>query len=668
MPAVGFVEPWSIRAGNRAALHLSSIDAHPEVRIVRLDAEPVTDTHWKAKALKDRVEPGRFKQGSWLELPLNAGQPALHPWALTFEFLLTRNPGSRTILAAPGFQIDVNELRQVILRGTEGVSTAEMPLADHRWYVMSVCRSEGGQVELKIRAFDGQRCLVRMSLPVREDALRNFLALGSSYEGALPTLNARIGRVAWSAGDVSAEWSFGFRGLQRSLSPASGTWPAIQVHNAPTFAVTSARWNGNVADPKVDASHYDAVHLHDDDVGSFDWDVTHEVDIPENAPSGIYAFEVATSAGTERIPFFVRPLRPSARLVFLVPTATYLAYADEYLPAAIYPWRCWDRGHQFARDNNLRSLYDVHSDQSGVTLTTVRRPKATLRDDYEYPLSNSPHLLPVDLHLLRFCHRSGIEVEVLTDHDLHTEGEQALAPYGGVLTGSHPEYWSSQMLSALDRYLERGGNLAYLGGNGFYLAAAFEEDVMELRRDFRDSIWPSPAGELHLALSGEPGGHWESRGRPPQSLVGSTYLMMSFGPSRPYKRVTVSYSREWAWVFENVGERAIGDQGIVLGGAAGYEVDGVVERLPVPSSLVRLATANDFESSFQLREHLPIPADDEERRKLRRADMTIYRHHGGGLVFSVGSVAWCGALPFAGSRNAVGEITSNVAKHFATPQ
>ena len=666
MPAVGYVEPWSVAAGSRTALHLSSTDEHPVVRIVGLDGEPIEAVHWKPRVLKDPIEIGRFEQGSWLELPLSADRSVHAPWYLSFEFCLAGNTGWRTILAAPGFRIEVDESQHLSLRNGEATTAAGRRLENRQWYMMSVRRNESDMAEVQIREHGAHGHLIRMQSAVKADDTRRFLFMGSSYEREAPTLNARIGRIHWSAGDERAKWSFASPGLHRDIPPASGRWPPIKVHNMPTFSVTSARWNGTAMNPSSNASHYDAVHLHDDDTGNFDWEATHEVDVPENARSGIYAFEVTTRTGTERMPFFVRPFRPSAALLFLVPTNTYLAYADEYLPAAIYPWLCSDRGQRFAQDNNLRSLYDVHSDQSGVTLTTRRRPKATLRDDYKYPLSNSPHLLPVDLHLLRFCRNNAIEIDILTDHDLHMEGSRALAPYAGVLTGSHPEYWTSQMLGALDRFLDDGGNLAYLGGNGFYLSVALDDDVMELRRDAHDSIWSSAAGESHLALTGELGGTWESRGRHPQSLVGCTYLMMSFGPSRPYGRLTGSYAPEWAWVFDRVGDQPVGGWGLVLGAAAGYEVDAVLDGLPVPPSLVRLATAKDFDSSFQVRTHMPVFAGPGERERLRCADMTIYRHSGGGLVFSVGSVAWCGALPFAGSRNAVGEITSNIARRFAS--
>ena len=662
MPVAGYVVPWCVRTGARVALHLSSADPEPRVSVVRLDDDAAEGTLGTTSALSGSVSPASYEQGSWLELPWQDASSVEDAWAISVEFLLTRNSGTRTLVEGRGVRLQLNDRGRLVCTADAGVES-DAALDDNVWYVLELQQARAARLDVTIRRFDSGAAIVAASLALSRAA--TFTAAGlriGSGSCEEPTLNARIGRVSITAGGARAHWTFAALGVHETLSPSTGSWPAIRVHNCPSFAVRSARWDGSCLDPQQNPAHYDAVHLHDDDLGHFDWEASHEFHVPGQAPSGVYAFEVQTSGGTERIPFFVRPARPSARLAFLVPTATYLAYADEYLPAATYPWRCWDRGHQFAQDNQLRSLYDVHGDGSGVSLSSRRRPKATLRDDALYPLSNSPHLLPVDLQFLRFCRRHGIAIELLTDHDLHAEGSAALAPYSGVFTGSHPEYWSAAMLAALDEFLAAGGHLAYLGGNGFYLSVALDGDLIELRRGSEDDIWASNSGEGHMALTGEMGGYWAARGRPSQSLVGSTFLMMGFGPSRPYRRLRASHAAEWAWLFAGVGDELIGEEGSVLGAAAGYEVDGVIEQWPQPHGLARLATADDFDDSFQLRRALlsPMAAGGGVPR---RADMTIYRHAGGGLVFSTGSVAWCGALPARG-QNAVGAITLNVARRF----
>jgi N,N-dimethylformamidase len=53
-------------------------------------------------------------------------------------------------------------------------------------------------------------------------------------------------------------------------------------------------------------------------------------------------------------------------------------------------------------------------------------------------------------------------------------GLALLARYKTVVTGSHPEYHTAQMLDALQAYRDTGGKLVYLGGNGFYWKIALD--------------------------------------------------------------------------------------------------------------------------------------------------------------------------------------------------
>lgn len=46
---------------------------------------------------------------------------------------------------------------------------------------------------------------------------------------------------------------------------------------------------------------------------------------------------------------------------------------------------------------------------------------------------------------------------MLTDHDLHADGIDALSPYRVLICGQHPEYHSERMLEAIEHFLARGG-------------------------------------------------------------------------------------------------------------------------------------------------------------------------------------------------------------------
>ena len=113
-----------------------------------------------------------------------------------------------------------------------------------------------------------------------------------------------------------------------------------------------------------------------------------------------------------------------------------------------------------------------------------------------------------------------------------------------VLTGSHPEYVSGNMLDALTAFNRQGGHLAYLGGNGFYCAVTVYPDaphVMELRRGHASGMhWKSPLGETYHAATGEPGGYWRLRGRSSHRLFGIGTSSVLFDRGQPFMRTEES--------------------------------------------------------------------------------------------------------------------------------
>lgn len=655
MPAVGYMEPWSVRAGDTTQAFISCRDPDAALTIVTLDRDLEQTVDWPMDRQAATLGVRSYSLGSWVELPVPTN--AADRVTLSFEILFTSNAQAKPVVSFGSFLLSLDPDGRLLANG--------QPVArirNEQWYRLTVSQTSQG-IACTARRDDGEIVGTGTVAPLAD---AGHLCIGAAPGSGMPTLNARLGRIHAEIDGVGLEWRFPSKGPTRDVPPLVGSGANLIVHNAPTFAVASCRFRGDVHDPRVCPDHFDAVHIHDDDFDGFDWTPDLTITIPDDARSGVYAVAVATRHGVERLPFFVRPSAPRSAIVLLLPTATYLAYADEQLPPHRYPWQGSDRGHVFAIDNNFLSLYDTHSDLSGVSLTSSRRPRATLRDDYHYPLSNCPHLLPVDLQLLRFCGRHGIAIDVLTDHDLDAEGHAGIAHYQLLLTGSHPEYWSSRMMEGLERHVQSGGSVGYLGGNGFYWVVAFQGDKMELRRGKND-IWSGRPGEIHMSMTGEPGGNWEDRGRHhPQSLLGVTYVMMSFGPSRPYRRLEASYRSDFAWIFDGVDSDVFGRGGTVLGGAAGYEVDATLRRDDTPDTLVRLAVADDFDDSFQLRPDLFVADGAAERATLRRSDMTAYRHEGGGLIFSASSVAWIGALPGPGDDNDAGRIMRNLMNRFST--
>ena len=72
---------------------------------------------------------------------------------------------------------------------------------------------------------------------------------------------------------------------------------------------------------------------------------------------------------------------------------------------------------------------------------------------------NFPWALPADLSLIWWLEHAGYEYDLITDHCLHAEGREALEPYKVVINGTHPEYYSEEMMDGTEDYLAGGGRV-----------------------------------------------------------------------------------------------------------------------------------------------------------------------------------------------------------------
>lgn len=142
----------------------------------------------------------------------------------------------------------------------------------------------------------------------------------------------------------------------------------------------------------------------------------------------------------------------------------------------------------------------------------------------------------------------------MSDDELDRNGVDALAAYRCVLAASHPEYHTDQSLDAVQGFLDHGGRLVYLGGNGFYWRVSTHADfpgVIELRQaEDRNRRWAAEPGEHYHAFDGAYGGLWRRNGRSPQSLVGVGYTAQGFRRSHPYRRTKSARDPRVAFLFD----------------------------------------------------------------------------------------------------------------------
>jgi N,N-dimethylformamidase len=367
-----------------------------------------------------------------------------------------------------------------------------------------------------------------------------------------------------------------------------------------------------------------------------------------------------------------------ADILVLLPTFTYLAYANErvgdsYQTCIPPDWALeYDPLDRYLehRPEFGKSLYDVHDDLSGVRYSSALRPIPNLRPGYRHRNVNAPRHLAGDLYLIDWLEQKGFAYDVVGDGDLHRDGRALLDEYRVVLTGGHPEYCTTPMLESLEGWVHDGGRLMYLGGNGFYWVTSVHPEaphVIEVRRGLAGSRpWESLPGELHHSTTGEPGGLWRYRGRLPNRLTGVAYAAEGGGVSSGYNRTAASDDPVSAWIFDGVrGRDDIGAFGLVMGGAAGDEVDRADVELGTPVTAAVLA------SSSVLPYYCVALEDARAFRGPRavgeaRADMVLLRGANGGAVFSVGSISWSGALSHNDYDNDVSRITENVLRRFRT--
>ncbi len=454
--------------------------------------------------------------------------------------------------------------------------------------------------------------------------------------------------------------------------------------NLPTRAVVGARWSGREMCWRHAPRDYAAIHFHDDDLDDCGWEPSFTWAVPTGLKSGTYAFHLKCEAGEDWLPFYVLPSRegPFAPIVFLASTFTYQAYAnhargnaDEAYHRRVADWGAYPHNPD-QHPIYGTSTYNRHADGSGIGFSSRRRPILTMRPGFltfnDARGSGLRHF-PADTHILAWLEEKGFAFDVVTDEDLDDEGEKLIAPYRAVLTGSHPEYHTLRTLDALQNYTNRGGKLAYLGGNGFYWRIARARSmphVIEIRRaEGGIRAWAAEPGEYYHALDGEFGGLWRRNRRPPQMLAGVGFSGQGLFEGTHYRRLPASRDPATAWIFEGIEDELIGDYGLSGGGAAGFEMDRADPALGTPQNAVILARSEDPPASFvtvpeELLSHLHT-VSGEPPNELKRAEIVYFDTPSGGAVFSVGSITFCGSLWRKGFEGPVSRLLENVIRRFS---
>jgi hypothetical protein len=235
--------------------------------------------------------------------------------------------------------------------------------------------------------------------------------------------------------------------------------------------------------------------------------------------------------------------------------------------------------------------------------------------------------------LLGWLEREGLEYDLYAETQLHA-GQLDLDAYRVLVISTHPEYWSRAMYDSVKAWVfERGGRLAYLGGNGL-------DCLVTLTDDATMTVHNGDNRKLQARLA-----EYESRlGMQHQSqanLLGVVYTEAGVMTAAPYRVLAADH-----WAFAGTGLHdgdLFGHNSLherIPGGASGHETDKASPRSP--ANLARLAKGLN-------------PHDGG-------ADLVHFETPSGGAVFSVGSICWPSCLLV---DDAVSKITANVLRRFA---
>jgi N,N-dimethylformamidase len=698
LPITGYLDRFSHRPGETFSCHVSvpSGVAYRArlVRVISADPNPAgTGRRYEdCSGRYDRTFAGRHQAISLGSYAIVDQGPPCEPGA----------PRTWTALVCPG----VSETQAVLCEGEvvlgvgpggacHGAVCVGTPMRKGAWYRIWLSVSPvSGEIVLGQQRLDGGTAVtVRGSMTVVPTqgpiliAAENPAAPTRHFTGKIEAPMILAGVIEnWPVAGppVLAAWDFSRGIASQSITDIGPFGCHGRLINLPTRAVVGASWTGAEHCWRHAPAEYAAIHFHADDLGDCGWQPDFTWTVPDDQPSGAYAFHLTCDEGEDRIPFYVLPKHagPFAKIAFLASTFTYQAYAnharaetDQAYFDRVAAWGA-SPGNPARYPIYGRSMYNMHLDGSGIGYSSRRRPILTMRPEFltfDDPRGSGLRHYAADTHLLAWLEDKGFAYDIITDEDLDEEGVALLRPYRTVLTGSHPEYHTPRTLDALLEYTKSGGKMAYLGGNGFYWRVARDPAIpwaIELRRaEGGIRTWAADPGEYYHQTDGQMGGLWRRNRRPPQQLCGVGFSSQGRFEGTYYRLLPAARDPAHAWIFDGINDDIIGDYGLSGGGAAGFELDRADDALGTPDGTVILARSeNSPASHFVVHEevlagHLTISG--EPLKDLVRAEIVYFERPGGGAVFSVGSITFCGSLWRNGFEGPISRLLENVVRRFS---
>jgi N,N-dimethylformamidase len=471
---------------------------------------------------------------------------------------------------------------------------------------------------------------------------------------------------------VIADWDFGEGIDTLDIHDVSGNGIDGVVVNLAERAVRGRFWSGSTIVWTENPDHYDSIKFNADDLYDAEWKTDFSYTVPTDFPSGIYAARLEDGGQTEYVTFWVVPPagQATADVAVWLSDYNYLAYSNITLPSTVpqnFPGQNLNPvDAEFYKENltyGTGGVYNTHIDGTYFAYGSRMRP------DLQMKPTGYIYNFPADTHITAFLEHEGITYDIISDELVDREGGEVLNRYRTVISSTHHEYVTAQMVDDIAAYTAQGGRFIYIGGNGWFWAVDGHPvlpGVME-SRNFHD------IADRYLT-SGERGGLMVETGRHTGPIFGNEMGGMIFNGSSPYRKLDDASDPRAAWIFEGTSEGDVfGDYGIdrVHGGAAGFEIDVYNPGNGVPRHALHLATSEPLRETIEDVQltNLPLtiryhPAKGDPRTQ---ADIVFFETPEGGAMFSTGSITWISSTLENDFDNDIATITRNVVQRFLDP-
>ena len=423
------------------------------------------------------------------------------------------------------------------------------------------------------------------------------------------------------------------------------------------------------------------------------WPVAHEILVPADWKSGGYILHIrgyADDGGRpidNHFPLVISPEKDKLRssLVLVACTATWVAYND-WGGSNFYEGIAGDDGCSASPIVSTlrpfaRGFAWLPEGAPRIPLEKSPPPGAALRYPHmEWAYANgfskkyaSTGWASYERHFMKWAESQGLGVDVVTQHDIGAD-PSVLDGYQCVAIVGHDEYWSWEMRDAIDRFTDRGGNIARFAGNFLWQIRVEDEGKRQVcykaSAEHSDPVRNTDA--RHLLTSS-----WDDTlvGRPAAKtfgLTGSTGIYVGWGGCVPRGSGGFTVYRPEHWAFDGT-DLYYGDQ---LGAEAkifGYEVDGcdytVQNGLPYPTgadgapvdmTIIAMGLATTFEADHKnagstlfisdgdarmVSHQLWKKTDEESIERVKRGSgMIVCFSKGRGTVFNAASCEWVSGL------------------------